>query len=390
MKTFLVSMLIAAAFLVAVPARSQTTYVEAVKPEFVASLNVQPGGIYNSVDEAFAAFKVYHESTCKPTHICTVWDVHPCSNSEYFNWGQSRRWCYHYRTVRRSDGAVTAEGITGGVSFNGYCPSQPSYSYRFVHISGAGTPADPSYYENRCERDVVASLPCGKDEAIGNPIYPANCTKRQTERDYASDAAGLTFARDYNSEFGRFRHEYDVHFMPPGQKAGSTLIAGEASVWDSRLGVYQKIRRGFQVLNTTTAGAAAVFTGPDGARNELTWDGTTGLSTAVHFKNRLLRLPVGSVDTWLLVRPDERQILGFDEQGRLKFRQSADGLRVTSTYVDGQLSSLSDDWGHQLQISHDANGVSAVIDPAGHAITYSYEDANKLSQVTYPDGSSRS
>lgn len=369
----------------------QIVYVEALKPENLASSISAPTGIYDTVEEAFAAHKQYYERSCDGTAvICTASDLHVCANNDRFFWGKPYAWCWKYKVIRRSDGGTNAEGITGGISWAPNCPASPRYNYQSVLVSGTGTPEDPRYFEDRCERQISATLPCCKDDEVGDQIYPANGAKQESQEDYGSDTTKLTFTRHYNSQDGAFSHEFDLRFVPPGQKTGAGRVAGEISIWDSGIAAYRKIQRSFEVLNTTATGAAAVFTDSDGARNELTWDGTRGNSTAPHFKNRLTRIAIGGASTWLLSRPDERQILGFDGSGRLLFRQYPDGRRVSLSYVNGKLSSISDDWGHRLQISQGAYGVSAVEDPAGQITSFTYADANKLTQVTYPDGTSRS
>ncbi|MCR5881401.1 RHS repeat protein [Rhizobacter sp. J219] len=277
---------------------------------------------------------------------------------------------------------MEGEGITGAISWNNVCPTYPYFRVVVNQISGSGTDGDPRVFKNRCERTVTRVLPaeCG----LGNPIYPASGTKRQSERDYGSASGLLTFTRHYNSTHGRFRHEYEPDFAGPTAELSSGCVAGE--VWWGSPAV--KFASCFPLLNVAPTVAQALFTGPDGVRDELAWDGTSGQSLAPHLKNSLIRINYNGSPAWLMTRPEERRLLVFDEGGRLQKVQRVDGASVSLTYSNGQLATVKDDWDRTLRFAQDSNGISGLTDPAGVQTTYNYSN-QKLTTVRYPDGGLR-
>jgi YD repeat-containing protein len=361
-------------------AQTAQTYIESVKPAFIS------GKGYASVHQEFAVEQAWWAASClaNPGYSCvSLYNLHPCGNNSAYHWGEPQDWCWNWTRTSPS-GVVEGEGTTGAISWSNVCPTYPYFSTVVNQISGSGTDGDPRVFKNRCERAVTRVLPgaCG---GLGNPIYPASGTKRQSEPDYVSASGLLTFTRHYNSTHGRFRHEYEPDFAAPTAELSSGCVAGE--VWWGSPAV--KLPSCFPLLNVTPTGTQALFTGPDGARDELAWDGTAGLSLSAYSRNRLTRFNYNGSSAWLMTRPDERRLLVFDDGGRLLKVQRVDGASVSLTYSNGQLATIEDDWHRTLQVAHGPNGISGLTDPAGIQTTYDYSN-QKLTTVRYPDGGLRS
>ncbi|MFB6130493.1 MAG: DUF6531 domain-containing protein [Salinigranum sp.] len=76
----------------------------------------------------------------------------------------------------------------------------------------------------------------------------------------------------------------------------------------------------------------------------------------------------------------------YDANGTLRRIVDRNGNRVRLSYVDGNLTAVSDDSGQRLDLRYDAAGrVTAVTDPLGRTVRYEY-DVGDLVAVTDPTG----
>jgi hypothetical protein len=363
-------------------ASAQTaTYVDTVKAEFVAQ---GPTGWYGSVEEAFVAYQVWLSTVqCTgPNLQCSADSLQVCPTNAHFQNGEPVSWCWHQRNI--SNGQLVFDGITGGINKISVCPTD----YTSVgSTTGSGTVADPWRSQRSCERTktVVLNRECGS----GNPIYPDSGTKRQREHGYSSATGALRFTWMYHSDYGRFRHEYDLEFMPPGRSTGNSCKGGQTLIYDGNGSVLLNLNRCFQTLNPDPTGTVGYFTGEDGALNKLIWNGSVGASAAPYFKDRLTSTTVDGSPGWLLARADENRLLVFDAAGKLQSVQYINGSRVSVTRVGGYISTISDERGRMLQVTDGPNGVAGFTDPAGGTVAYEYQDINKLSRVTYQDGAAK-
>jgi YD repeat-containing protein len=362
----------------------QTTYIESVQPALVANW----GNLdYNTVDEAWAALQASDASNCGAGWTCTDDNLHPCLAGEgpqAYEWGQPEEYCWHWQRV--SPSGHTDQGITGTIGNVPSCPSRPGGYVWTPHSVGSG------HYQDSCQLTRTAIIPC--DHCSGHGLQDANDTNYQREQDYSSGDGGLTFGRSYDSAYGRFRSGYDPAFVPPNQDSGNTSISGLVMIYNYQVnypnGGWETFERNFTILNNSPSSSNAVFTDPTGARVEMSWDGTNGSSTSPFFKDHLTQQTVSGSTQWLLLRPSEDRLLGFDSTGHMLFSQRPDGRKTTLTYTSGALSGVSDDFGHALTVSMGTNGVSSITDPAGNSISYSYTDINKLNTITYQDSSVKS
>jgi YD repeat-containing protein len=367
------------------PANAQTltTYFDELKPELQAYLLTGlPVGWYGTVDEAFAAYSAWFTGqTATSSMTYEVWGLHACANQHDYYWGTPTSWCWYERITYKGSNALFREGLAGSIELSDDCPAGPPFYSKVGNLVAGSDSNLPRYHERRCVRTALPIAPnsCGR----GNPIYPDSGTKRQTERDYASANGALTFTRHYHSAIGRFRHEYDIDFVPPNRKVSASCVAGT-------LRLLGNVQRCFQRLNASLTGDKAVFIGADGARDEIAWSGGIGVSTAPYFKSRLVDQAVNGAPGWLMTQPQEGRLLAFDDAGRLQFVQHISGKRIDLTYAARTLSAISDDRGRSLQIAHGLDGLVTVTDPAGQVLSYAYTDLNKMDSVTYQDGSGKS
>lgn len=335
-------------------ASAQSIYLEQLKQAPVyASMPSSVQSYFGSVQAAFAAHQA-ELAQCTNGYECTADNLQPCPpGSQLYQWGQPLEWCWH--EVRKRHGQVEFDGITGNISQVWGCPAD--YVGVSNHVSGSGSSTDPRHYENYCERGRprIVCDECG----VGNPIFPSAGTKRQNELDYADAQGTLTFRREYNSAFGRFRHEYEVDFIPPGTRVGVACLAGV----HERYGSTAKYPACFHRMDP---GGGGLNTNRDGSREEFAWNGTEAVSATDYFKNRVVAYTANGEPGWLMTRPRENQQLVFDAIGRLLSVHRATGSRVNLGYnVEGQLVTISDEYGRTLHISQDGQRVVGLIEACG-------------------------
>lgn len=63
---------------------------------------------------------------------------------------------------------------------------------------------------------------------------------------------------------------------------------------------------------------------------------------------------------------------------------------ITLSYLNGDLSSITDGFGRTIQFQYQDGRMVSVTDPAGGNIQYQYNSAGKLAEVIYQDNTSRS
>lgn len=66
------------------------------------------------------------------------------------------------------------------------------------------------------------------------------------------------------------------------------------------------------------------------------------------------------------------------------------GWRRKYFYSFGEIARIQDEFGRQIEITYGTNGPASILTPGGGLIRYIYGEFGNLSQVVYPDGSSRS
>lgn len=149
----------------------------------------------------------------------------------------------------------------------------------------------------------------------------------------------------------RWRHSYDrrVDFIQGGGEIGATVYRPDGKVYYFKQVGDPDLRASLQQLL-------------DGASNPIGWEYTDQNDT---------------VET-------------FDVAGKVTAIRSRSGQTLSISYdTGGRLSAVSDAFGHTLTFTY-ANAKSVLIvkmtDPAGGEYLYDYDTYNRLSSVTYPDG----
>ncbi|MHB8743477.1 MAG: DUF6531 domain-containing protein, partial [Sulfuricaulis sp.] len=80
----------------------------------------------------------------------------------------------------------------------------------------------------------------------------------------------------------------------------------------------------------------------------------------------------------------------YDLTGKLLSETSPTGQTTSYGYTNGELTTVTDAFGHTLTFGYNGNNqVATVTDPAGNPISYTYDNNNNLTKVSYPDGSAK-
>jgi RHS repeat-associated protein len=214
-------------------------------------------------------------------------------------------------------------------------------------------------------------------DGVGKPCDPTTGNEHYTETDYTG--AGpfpLTFSRTYNSKVagnGRLGFNWVSNF---GDPTGTNKLLVNAQVTPNFARVSRPDGRTvfFRKVNSVWIPDADIT------------DTLTQTANGWLYAQRN-----GTVETY----DNTTNSLG-NSSGRLISITNAAGPSQAMIYnpVTGYLSAITDPFGHSLTFSYDAKGrLSTMTDPNGGITTYTYDDTNNvgnLSAVTYPDGKVRS
>lgn len=186
--------------------------------------------------------------------------------------------------------------------------------------------------------------------AEGNPVNPAVGNKFQLETDYQGlRPLPLTVSRSYNSIDGFWRFFPEIRYREGG--------------------------RTVQVIRAD--GKGLTFTGARGSDN---WLAT---STDITGKLTSARDTSGNVTGWTYRSIDD-QVEHYNAQGKLLRLQSRVGLGQTWHYSAGEIK-VTHDLGGSLTFAVNTLGqIVSVIDPAGNAWLYRYNDNGLLEDVIFP------
>lgn len=210
-----------------------------------------------------------------------------------------------------------------------------------------------------CETKPTAGIEPEKnygapETCAGNPINIGSANKFQAEIDYSAVTSGsASLTRYYNSQDDSasvlgvaWRHNYERH-----------LQFGDSAI--------ETVRADGKVY-TFTQNAGQWESAPD-VPDRLVEDG----------------------DGWEYLSADGTTE-AYDENGLLREITDKAGRTQSLTYDgDGRLGRVTDAYGRALQFTYDGKGrLVALTDPVGAITAYHYSE-NRLSGVTYPDGSER-
>jgi YD repeat-containing protein len=288
-------------------------------------------------------------------------------------------------------------------------------------------------------KDTGPCKPC-----VGNPINPGNSNKWQRELDYAAAPpfGGLSLLRTYNStpatleasvtrSFGkRWIHKYDAALKEePDQLLGIPAV----SCWrrqDNNFVWCEWSANATFTLQTVSIARA------DGKRHIFNRAGQVWAGDA-DVNDRLTALTdgAGNITGWNYVAAQSDETERYDASGKLLSIRTRAGMAQQLTYSDGvtndttvgrlpveapacsrlhpgavlpagRLLCVTDNWGRQLQFEYDSQArIIKMVDPANSEYLYAYDGpsggcltpgsnnttctANNLTQVTYPDGKSK-
>ena len=223
--------------------------------------------------------------------------------------------------------------------------------------------ASPS--SNLCQLPTPRKTP-QPEFCVANPIVPGRGCKLQHETDYrASFASPLTFTRSYHSD-------YPYHHA-------NSLVRPLGNRWQHNHEV---------TLNPKTAPGVVLLLRGDG--QILHFRPKPGSATDWISDADIVGLLQKTATGWTY-RDRDDAVETFDAAGRRLNRVERGGLALTYSYLPGsdRIASIEDHFGRRLGLTYNAqNLLSEITTPSAEKITYTYADGN-LASVTYPDNHSR-
>jgi len=296
----------------------------------------------------------------------------PCSAPQPFSW-------YNSSTMRRITYCATASGTAvyqaGPPVVGPYCPVQAQ--------TPPTLPVPPKAMGNNCSSNSSSGSNSGGANAgsgstmKGNPCDVSSGNKYQAEVDYqGSGANALQFVRSYNSL---------ADYWSPLLAAFPQPLGG---TWTASY--FQSLSLASTTDSTTTY-TAVYAQRPDGR-----------VVTFVLYLGAYV--PDADVADTLVATANGYQyqtaddtIEVYDSTGKLLTVTPRGGAPVTVNYGGSTAypSSVTDAFGHLLSFSYavEPDGVlhlSAITDPAGVAVSYTYNATGNLTSATYQDTSVRS
>jgi RHS repeat-associated protein len=202
-------------------------------------------------------------------------------------------------------------------------------------------------------------LVCGPHTA--NPCDVSTGSKTQVETDYSGPT--LSFTREYHS------------LLP----ASSHLSTGWVHNYSSKIIV--------------SSGSAVMLVRPSGFEEPLLskWGTINGVAQTywVSSTESGLRVQTSGTNFVVFHKSGAKEI--YNSLGTLQELVDPNGLETLLTYdATGKfLEQVTDSFGHTLTFTYDGDKLESITDPADQLISYTYDANNNLTQVTYPDNSSR-
>jgi YD repeat-containing protein len=298
----------------------------------------------------------YSEVPDSPFIKYISWDIaSPTANLTCIGNGEVTSTMYRIRFLRCPSGFIGNDGLVESPNIR-YCyryseqqPVEKSCSAAVYGDGGgafySGNPATERYQDGLL---------------FGNPVETATGERFQVEYDWIDPSGrGLSVARLYRTDWAE-------------QKNG---LIGNA--WQLSFSAY---------LNSVTSNQKAIRL-PDGSLRRFTADNSVSPA-------RWIPSGHASTLTWI----DLKLVYEHAEDGsRWVFQDGLlqeviyrNGWRRSYFYSFGKISKIQDQFGRQIEISYGANGPVSILTPGGGVVRYVYGESGNLSQVIYPDGSSRS
>lgn len=193
----------------------------------------------------------------------------------------------------------------------------------------------------------------------GNPCYPVTGDKVQDETDF--EFAGRPFGRAYHS-LGQAEQRREL--APRWVHSYSDRISGNPTGTDP-------------LVLTSDRGYLDVFVRV-GSTNRFTSESGTG------------KFIEAATDGSLALTDASGLVRRFDPSGRLVRLDRGDtAWSIDLAYVDGRLSTATDQAGRQLGFDYIDERLAAIRLPDGQTVSYAYDADANLQSVTYPGGTSR-
>ncbi len=221
--------------------------------------------------------------------------------------------------------------------------------------------------------------PCdstGASVGVGNPIHTGIFNKFEVEVDFAigSGSMSMVFARTYNSAGAPTGLETDGVPVPTyfGRRWASTLdrklihydYGADGTVWAVR---------------------------PDGKIYFFNRVGSAWLPDPDVIDRLTVVVDGAGVQTgWKYVSGRDEEVETYDVNGRLTSLSNRAGYRLDLHYVAERLSSVTDVFGHAIDVTFGTNGlVASMTDASGNVFGYVYDDQNNLTEVNGPGPTTR-
>src|SRR5262249_7773239 len=124
---------------------------------------------------------------------------------------------------------------------------------------------------------------------------------------------------------------------------------------------------------SVAADGTVIVTAPDGSRREFQPDSRGG-----YFADPGDCCTLTSTSGGFTLREKDGSITDFGRDGRIADVQDVNGNKVTTTYTNGLLTSLTASTGQSLSFTYNAAGlIIKVTDSTGRKTTYTYDSTNQ-------------
>jgi RHS repeat-associated protein len=293
-------------------------------------------------------------------------------------WGAtlSSQWCW------TGSDSTTLGILTHSLRRRVYQPVGPGCTTsgtRMISFMKSRSAQCPAGYKTRSGALPGAQcyIPAGECCKTGDGTSPFSGGTTFTDSDYgggggriggglSSGAGSLSFSRTYNS-MGFYR----PMLLPTAALADTDMKPGDfwSHNYDRRLYI---TTGNSEVIGFNRRHDGTIITFDSQGREQANVDGGAA---------RLIEIPGVGWDLKLKNLDVERYDLG----GKLQSITTGGGQVTTLTYTADQLTSVTDHFGHALQLAYNGDGLlSTVTLPGGEVVTYGYDGWKRLASVARP------
>jgi RHS repeat-associated protein len=313
------------------------------------SRQVMRGATRGALSPSLCGFPYFAGSTARGVEAALWYEV-PEAN------GQVLRHYVCRFTQYAPPSATVANGWYFGSPWLGSRQGKPRDTYLGLN---AYEPTRPEYFGlGALGVSDYSAAPNRPDCYKGDPVNCAtgNFAEGFTDLSVPVRGVGLKFARTYNSQ--------------AAEVAASPGPLGYG--WSHAFGEKLAVAGNGVVTVTHDDGSTATFTPTTGG----------AYSAAGWIQSKLVKRADG---TYVYTLSD-RRVLSFTTAGVLEWVEDRNGNRTTLTYASGRLTAITDPAGRAISVSYNGDGrISQVSDPAGHAVQFAYT-AGELTSATDAEG----